>query len=266
MLSYEQCVFELRRQTPIGRRNRPPVVVKHDLGTAQVHHRLDGDHHPLPQTQTGPSFAYVWHARLFVHLPADAVAAQVTYDRTPLSARQLDDGCPNVAEAHAITDDGDASVSTSARGFDDVARLGADLSDDESPRRITVKTVEFGRDVDVDDVTFDHPLRFVGDAMTNDLVAAGAHCLGETMEPELAWTTAASLGVLSYPAVDVRGYDARFDLAADVLQSCSRGLPGAPQLVDLLTTIDVNHHTTVRRTDACLPIPFWYRGRGGSPD
>src|SRR5712671_5867108 len=79
-----------------------PVVAEHlhSLG-AHVHHWLDGDHEAWLDAEVATASEgaaeEIWHLRLFVHLPADAVAYEALDRRETIVANELGHFAGNLA-------------------------------------------------------------------------------------------------------------------------------------------------------------------------
>src|SRR3989304_3829985 len=67
-VSDRQSVLEMGRKAPVQRPHGPVVRVALGPPVADVDHRLDGDHHPLPEKGAGTGGAVVGHLRVLVHL------------------------------------------------------------------------------------------------------------------------------------------------------------------------------------------------------
>src|SRR5690606_31773750 len=93
---------------------------------------------------------------------------------------------------------------------------------------------ETGGDIDIDDVPVLEVLGFVGDAVTDDVVAADADGGRKPMEAELARTSPASRGVLAHPALDLGGRNPRPHQIKHALQGPCGGLPRPPHPLNLL--------------------------------
>src|SRR6188474_2506108 len=67
-------VLEMRRQAAIRRYRRPAVFQYSDARIADVHHRLDCQHHTLGEPRAAAWLSVVRNLRLFVQLRTDAMA------------------------------------------------------------------------------------------------------------------------------------------------------------------------------------------------
>jgi hypothetical protein len=119
---------------------------------ALVEHGFDREGHAGLQAYAFAALAEVGDVGVHVHVAADAVTAEVSYDCVACACRELADRCTDVAEACIRSDLFDARPECALRGFDESCSVVADLADHERRGSVTVKaTVERG-DVDVDDV------------------------------------------------------------------------------------------------------------------
>ena len=80
------------------------------LAPADVHHRLDGEHHPGLQLRALAGLAVVRHLRLLVHRRADGVAHVLPHDREPGRLGDRLHGVADVGQPVAVDHLRDAGV------------------------------------------------------------------------------------------------------------------------------------------------------------
>jgi hypothetical protein len=195
--------------------------------------------------------------RIQVHLATDAVAAEVAHDGAACPSCDLLDGCPDVAEAGAVSNDRDACFSAADSHIQQAARLGRDVPDRERRRGVAVEAAEVRGHVDVDDVADPNQLISARDAVTDDVVAARAYRGGEPVVAELTGRAADPARVRSHPFVDLRRRDAGPDARSDEGEGCCGRDTGSAHAGDLAGSEDLDVHPA----DGCSsesgnPIPF----------
>src|ERR1700752_4734231 len=73
-------MLEVRREAAVARDRRPTVFLELDLRAADVHHRLDGEHHALAQPNAAIGLSEVGHLRILMQALADAVSDEIADD------------------------------------------------------------------------------------------------------------------------------------------------------------------------------------------
>ena len=144
-------VLELRNQAAVGGAQGPAVGVVDDGTRRDGQERLDGEHEAFVQ-ELSVATVDARHRRWLVQAPSDPVAVELVDDTEPVASGAPLHGTPHVAEPrpglrrlHGI-------------GLGAPGRLEkpggerSHLADRHADTRIREVAVEFGRDVEVDEV------------------------------------------------------------------------------------------------------------------
>src|SRR3990172_8211346 len=120
-------VFEVRGQRAVQRAHGPVVRILLCPPVAQVHHRLDGDHHTGAQDLPGPGRPVVRDLRVLMHLTADPVPHVLAHHGHPLRLHVRLYGRADIADAGARAGGADAPPERLARDLDQPLRLRRDV-------------------------------------------------------------------------------------------------------------------------------------------
>ena len=133
-----------------------PSASTFTAGPADVHHRLDRQHHALGQPRSAARLAVVRNLRLLVQRRADAVADELAHHREPVRLDVLLDRVPDVrdpaAEPHLL----DPLVAALPASPAAASRPPSDdPADRHRHRRVAVEAVQLHAHVERDDVSLD---------------------------------------------------------------------------------------------------------------
>lgn len=92
----------------------------------------------------------VW---ISMHFASDTVPTNLCHNTDAFLSGELLDRRTDIAEARALTNNGDANVATSPRDVDNALRVGTRLADEERGACVSVEAVYLSGDIDVDDVS-----------------------------------------------------------------------------------------------------------------
>jgi hypothetical protein len=196
-------VLELGGQGAIRGHDRPLVVEHANLGTSEVDHGLDGEHHAGSQPETGTARPDVRDMRSHVHLAADSVTTELADHRAAFLLRQLLYGRTDITEACPLANDGDAGLTTPACNIHQTNGFWHRRTDREGGRGVAVESVQTGRHVHVDDVARPKVFFPAGHTVANDAVAAGANGCREALVPELTRRATKARRMLAHPTINV---------------------------------------------------------------
>ena len=112
----------------------------------------------------------MWDLRLHVHGPPDSVAAIVAHYRQAVGERVALNGRADITYPSAWPNCGDADFQCVVGLPNQTAYSRAHLSDRDCPRRVAMKSVEFHRHIDIDDVAGFDSLSGVRDSVTSSEV------------------------------------------------------------------------------------------------
>lgn len=185
-----------------------------------VDHRLDGDADPGTKLIAAALFAVRGNKGFVMKLFADTMAADLPHHMVALLGHVFIDGETDIAGGGERPDLFNPLPHRFFSGGGDVFGRLRDLADKERRRRVTVKSVENRRDIDIDDVTF-FQNRVIGDAVTDHLINGCAHRLGKAVVAERCRKRFMSDGVLMNDLIDLIGGHTRFDELAGVLERLS---------------------------------------------
>ena len=152
-------VLGVRRTGSVHGVQRPPVrryqVV---IATAGHEHRLDGEHQAVPQAHAAPRPAVIGDVRVLVHPPADAVTPESGRDAVAGSPCHRADRGRDVPDPGADHGGRDSGRERLLGGLDQqqIGRIGG--ADGEADGGVTRPPVEFGTEVDADQVTLAQPV------------------------------------------------------------------------------------------------------------
>ena len=209
-------MFPLRRRQLVVGDDFPSVrvvLIDKDAPRTLIDHRLDGERHAGHQQHARAARSAMLHIRLLMELQSDTVTAEVAHDGEAVTVGVLLDGVTQVAHkdirlaAHLL-----AYFQTLPGYIDQLLLFGRRAADDEHAAGVGVVAVEDGGAVHIDDVAlFEHNV-LGGDAVTDDLVDAGAAALGEALIIEGRGDAAAPGRRFVDDAVDLLGGHTLADL------------------------------------------------------
>jgi hypothetical protein len=145
---------------------------------ASTRHGFDGEGEAVAQGEAAAGSSVVGNVGVFVHLAADAVAAEVGRHAAAGLAGDGADGVGDVADPVADGGGGDAGVQGLLGGGDEFEVGGARGTDGEADRGVAGPAVEFGSAVDADQVAVAKAV-VTGDAVRDGVVDGGADHGGE---------------------------------------------------------------------------------------
>src|SRR5262245_40599719 len=152
-------VLEVSAQGTVPRHHRPAVRLGHDVGTARVHHRLDGQHLPRHEPRAPLGRPVVRHLRLLVHLAPDPVPDERPHHREALALHVRLDGVRDVPDAVPGARLLDPPRQRLARDGKQAPGLLAHLADRHGDGGIAIVAVLLHPDIDPQDVTLLEPAR-----------------------------------------------------------------------------------------------------------
>ena len=180
-----------------------------------------------------------------MHLPPNAVSADLLHDADTFVTSKLLDGRADVPETSAITNDRDAHVAATTRDIDDALRIRAHFADQEHRTGVTVVAVDVGGDINVDDVAHLEQLAGAGDAVAHHVVSAGADSSREAAIPELTGAPSSTCRVLANEPVNLRRRHARPKPRANERQRLCGQPTGASHALDLGEAEDLDRHRCI---------------------
>ena len=122
------CVFELGGEGFVLGHSGPAVVQHLHLPFADVDHRLDGKEHALFQFVAVTPVAVMQNVGRVVKNLADAVAAEIAYDRITFGFNKGLDSLADIARMRTRLDDFDAAHKSFVSDVDQALCLDADVA------------------------------------------------------------------------------------------------------------------------------------------
>src|SRR5262245_20894652 len=145
----------MRRETAAARHRRPAVRQHLHCRLARVHHRLDGEHHPLRQPRPPAPRTVVRNLRLLVERGTNAMPDKLTHDREPVALDVLLDGSADIRYPRARFHSLDAVKERRLGHPEQFRGLSRDTTERDGYGTIAEEPVELGAHVNGEDVSFD---------------------------------------------------------------------------------------------------------------
>src|SRR4051812_4602720 len=94
-------MFEMGAEASINGHCRPFVLEQPSVRSADIHHRLDREHHTFTQSRAMSACAVIGHLRLFVQTGADSVPHELSNHAEPIGLDHFLDSRAYVANRAA---------------------------------------------------------------------------------------------------------------------------------------------------------------------
>ena len=188
MFGHDKRVFPLCAWEFVACYNLPAILiigVNEHLPGSHVNHRLNGEHHAGNEQHALSSVTVVCNLGFFVELESYAVATKVAYHSVMMFLRVLLYGMADVADkAIRLCRCFCANLQTLFCDTHELFFFWRCLAHDEHSRCIGVVAVKYCGEVYVYDVALLQHVFFLWNAVTNHLIDACTHALGEALVAE----------------------------------------------------------------------------------
>lgn len=234
----DEGVFELGAAAAVGSAEGPAVgSLVHSLGAGREE-GFDGHDQAFPEEGRVGAMRGVGDVRRFVDVAADAVAAEVAHDFEARAFGASLNGAGDVSDGATGADFGHAIAQSPAGCPEECSSASVDLADGEACAAVCPVAVEFGGDVDVDEVTVAKDALFGGDAVGEFVVDADARGGGEVVSELWRGARAVLLEDAATNGVELGSGDAGFDGSTHGVACFSHGGADAQQGVDVALISD----------------------------
>lgn len=210
-------VLELGAEFTVGGLEGPAVGLFDDVGGAGGEEGFQGEDGAFGEAAFFGAVVKVGdEAGFLVEFTADAVSAEVFDDGVAAFAGEVFDDASDHLDGESGAGDAECFLEGFAGGVDEVLGPGGDGWDGEGGAGVGEKAVEFGGDVDVDEVAALDDLG-AGDAVGGLVVDADAGCAGEIVDEDGGGAGAVEFEKFAADVVEFGGGHAGFNLASHFL-------------------------------------------------